>query len=350
MNINLPVPAVEKLLDYFASGIGSTAGFFFSRMAARREAQAKLIAAEGEAEVQKALMEGQGTAMQIIAKAQAEARSTLISPNAVVQGEVTLTDLVTQRIEFQENKRQANIEAVVREAAEELEGKEVLDHEVDHDWTARFFNDVQDVSSEEMQRLWAKVLAGEVERPGSTSIRTLSILKHLDKAVADSFRALSSMCISVRLSHYGLVDARVLSLGGNASDNALSPYGLGFGVLNLLNEHGLIISDYNSWRDYYWAVGGAWTTGTSVPQLFRVPFSFQGRYWVLDTTSERNRPGAHKLHGVALTQSGVELLGVVGVEPMNLYTQALTKFLETAGLKLAEVQNGEPYDITDNPT
>ena len=41
----------------------------------------------------------------------------------------------------------------MRNAALELGDGNVQDHEVDHDWTARFFNDVQDVSSEEMQKL-----------------------------------------------------------------------------------------------------------------------------------------------------------------------------------------------------
>ena len=46
-----------------------------------------------------------------------------------------------------------------------------------------------------------------------------------------------------------MLDARVPSLGGNAAQNSLEAYGLGFGNLNVLNEHGLIIADYNSWFD-----------------------------------------------------------------------------------------------------
>ena len=95
---------------------------------------------------------------------------------------------MTQRIQFQEAKRQRSIEAVVQQAAFELGDRNVRDHEPDHDWTARFFNEVQDVSSEAMQALWAKVLAGEVERPNSTSIKTLSILRNLDTATAGIFR------------------------------------------------------------------------------------------------------------------------------------------------------------------
>ena len=163
--------------------------------------------------------------------------------------EITRED-ITQLIEFQGRKRLANTRSVVEDAADELGDKEVSNHEPDHDWTARFFNDIQDVSSEEMQSLWAKVLAGEVEKPGSTSIQTLSILKNLDQATARLFGKLCSICISLRLDGNQFIDARVPSLGGNAGSNALQEYGLDFGNLNVLNEHGLVISDYNSWVDY----------------------------------------------------------------------------------------------------
>ena len=64
------------------------------------------------------------------------------------------------------------------------------DHEPDPDWTARFFDCIQDVSSDDMQRLWAKLLSGEVERPGSTSLRTLDTLKNMTKIEAQIFSKL----------------------------------------------------------------------------------------------------------------------------------------------------------------
>ena len=71
IDINVNVRAIEKLVDYTASGIGSTASFLFSRMVARRDAEVRRITAEGEAEAQRILTEGRATSMQIIAAAQA---------------------------------------------------------------------------------------------------------------------------------------------------------------------------------------------------------------------------------------------------------------------------------------
>ena len=79
-DFNIRIPALEKLIDYVASGIGSTAGHLFAGRIARREVEASLIAAEGEVETQRILTEGRATTMQVIATAQAEARSTLVSP------------------------------------------------------------------------------------------------------------------------------------------------------------------------------------------------------------------------------------------------------------------------------
>ena len=87
---------------------------------------------------------------------------------------------------FQSEKRMANIQSIVGQAIEQMP-EQVPDTPVDHDWTARFFDNAKDVSNEEMQKLWAKLLAGEVERPGSASLRTLSILREMTQKEAELF-------------------------------------------------------------------------------------------------------------------------------------------------------------------
>ena len=343
MDINVGVRAIEKLVDYTASGIGSTASFFFSRMVARRDAEVRLITAEGEVEAQRILSEGQATSMQIIATAQTEARSKVISPEAALQGEVAIGELISQRVQFQEEKRQANLGSVVAHAAQELGDREVRDHEVDHDWTARFFNDVQDVSSEEMQQLWAKVLAGEVERPGSTSIKTLGILKNLDKSTADLFRKFGSICVSMRLDGINFNDARVPFLGDYSEGNALRDYGFEFGKLNVLSEHGLIYPEYNTWHDY------SSSTGLNLPQtqtLVHIPFCYQGKYWILVPTNAGAQGIELKLSGVALTSSGQEISKIVDLLPNQQYTQHLVEHFKKNSLQMVEVPTWEPR-ITD---
>ena len=327
MDVNLSVPALDKLVDYAASGIGSVAGPMLAPWQARREAKAKQIAAEGDAK-----------ALTIQAEAQSEARNTLVSKGSGLAVELDITDKVNQRVLFQEQKRQLNIEKVVRKAADELGDKTVANKEPDHDWTARFFNDVQDVSTAEMQILWARVLAGEVERANSTSIRTLGILKNLDQATANLFRTFCSACAFIgpipRPS-----DGRVPSLGKHAAQNSLRDYGLDFASLNLLNENGLILSEYNSVLTFtYCHIVG---DGDEIRFLDH-PFRFQNKYWILTRNPQPTNNNTVKIPGVALTSSGIELSQIVDIRPTEKFAQDLIAYFRKQNLQMTEVSSGVP--------
>ena len=325
--MNLNVPAIEKLLDYAASGIGSVAGPMLASWRARSETQAKLIAAEGDAKV-----------LAIHAEAQSKAREILVSQDTDVTVELGITNKVKQRLLFQEQKRQYNIETVVRKAASHLGDKSVEDREPDHDWTARFFNDVQDVSSEEMQYLWAKVLAGEVERAGSTSTRTLGILKNLDQATANLFRKFCSACIFVGLDG-DFADGRVPSLGSSAASNSLQDYGLNFAALNLLNENGLIITAYDSIVEFKYCLMIVKNNKTI---YIDIPFTFQRKYWVLTPNVQKNDKGSLSIDGVALTSSGLELSKILYLEPMDKFAQDLITYFQKKKFDMNEVCSPMP--------
>ncbi|MDE0300496.1 MAG: DUF2806 domain-containing protein [Candidatus Poribacteria bacterium] len=327
--MDVSIPALEKLVDYVASGVGSVAGPMLAPWKARQETKARLVNAKGRADELVIQARGQSTALQLIADAQEKAREFEI------QGQMSFNETVNQTIQFQAEKRQRNIKAVVNQAATELGDKNVPNSEPDHDWTARFFNEVQDVSSEGMQTLWARILAGKVERPESTSIKTLGILRNLDQHIATLFSRLCSLCVSIENE-----DARVPSLGGDVGNNSLEKYGLGFGKLNELSEHGLIISNYTTWHDYINCIGRI--LPLNVPHRFRIPFNHQGRFWVLAPISGDTTVNNFKLFGVALTQSGAELLKVVDIDPVDNYTQDLIRFFNQEGLQMTESDSTEP--------
>ena len=316
----MDVPGIEKLIEVTANGIGSVAGRMFVEWKSRKAGQAQAIAAEAEARV-----------LRIRAQAHKEARELLARGDSAMASEVDIGKTISERVLYREQARLSNIDAAVGHAAAVLEDKRVNDQEIDHDWTARFFNDVQDVSSEEMHVLWGRILAGQIEKPGNTSLRTLGVLRNLDQATARLFVRFCACCIfTVRASGH-LVDARVPSLGRNAAHNALEEFDLGFATLNRLNEHGLVIPDYNSWAGYDWAV----VASLSVKPL--PSFQHQGREWALVPGTEYRPP--LKVHGVALTVSGHELSRVVEWEPMTRYLDHLKQFFYG--------QNLEMFDVTD---
>lgn len=176
VNLSVKVQGLEVLVKYVASGIGAVAGPMLASWRARREAQARLISAQAQAD-----------SVRIIADAQADAQLIFADSDSVQGVLETSPEGITQRIQYQERKRQANIFSVVQEAAQELGKKDVAQHEPDHDWAARFFASVQDVSSEDMRKIWAQILAGEVEKPGTTSLRTLATLRNLTSSEAEAF-------------------------------------------------------------------------------------------------------------------------------------------------------------------
>ena len=104
------------------------------------------------------------------------------------------------RLVFQEMKKQEKIEKVIKIAEKELleiEDIEDVDVEadVDEDWLIRFFNSVQDIGNERMQALWGKVLAGEIRKPGTYSLRCIDIMTKMTQEEAQVFEELSSFMI-----------------------------------------------------------------------------------------------------------------------------------------------------------
>lgn len=325
------VRGFEKLLDYTASGVGAIAGPMLAPWQARREADALRITAGGEAD-----------ALRIIAAAQAEARETLVSATSSIQGEIDIAETVSQRIQFQEEKRHRNIGSVIRQTAQLLGDNEVPGQEPDHDWTARFFNYIQDISSEEMQLLWAKVLAGQIERPGSVSIKALSILRNLDQTVAQLFQTLCACCVTIKLDENAVL-MMMPSLDGRADANSLHQFGFDYANLNILNENGLIISNYGS-GIIIQPSGIAISADPQIPPYeVGTSFIFQGRLWRLIRSRQTRHPAEPppdelRVTGVALTNAAKDLSSIVGFKPMPAYHQALTDFFASKDFAMAEIK------------
>jgi len=95
---------------------------------------------------------------------------------------------IEKRVVAKELKRQNNLNNVVAVATQSLkDDKDVSSEPVNPDWATRFFDIAQDISDETMQDLWGRILAGEVTRPKSYSLRTLDVLKNITREEAELF-------------------------------------------------------------------------------------------------------------------------------------------------------------------
>ncbi|MDR2615734.1 MAG: DUF2806 domain-containing protein [Oscillospiraceae bacterium] len=101
------------------------------------------------------------------------------------------------------------------------------------DWFVRFFEDAGNISNEEMQLFWAKILAKEVKMPNSFSLRSFDVLKNLSSREAQMFATISSLV----LTDFTMTDAFLYN-----DDVLLGKFGISFAKVRILQECGLLVS------------------------------------------------------------------------------------------------------------
>lgn len=230
-------------------------------------------------------------------------------------------------------QEQINVDDISKIALNELETKEAVepstDDTISDDWLNSFEKEAATKSSEEMKLLFGKVLANEIRKPSSFSIRTIKLLSQLDNDAASLFVRLCSTAVSLRAGNY-VIDGRVVSLNGNATQNSLSKYGLSFDHLNILFEYGLIASDYNCYHGYEPVIA---QDNTVAATLYH-----QNKHYGLVPIDPNKKIHELRLSGVALSKAGKELLSIVDIEPSDLYLNDLVSFFTGKNLQLVEIK------------
>ncbi|MBI3935236.1 MAG: DUF2806 domain-containing protein [Acidobacteria bacterium] len=178
-------------------------------------------------------IEGYYRPYQIKRIAEAEAEADRIK--AVSQIEITdLQRRAVARFIAEESKKQANMESITAKALPDVKD-DARPQDVEEDWLAHFFDKCRLVSDNEMQQLWAKVLAGEANSPGRYSRRTVSILSSLSKEEAGLFQNLWSFSWQIDRTPYVLVY--------DYQSPVYNSRGINFQSLRHLDDIGLISFD-----------------------------------------------------------------------------------------------------------
>jgi hypothetical protein len=176
---------VEKLVQVVADGIGAIAYPWIVRREARAIADAQKILADGGLAFESAAMK-------------------------------SLPAQIASRLTYQETRRQNNLLNIVDEARKALPDN-VSQEPVDPDWGNRFFAGAQEVSNEQMQQLWGRLLAGEVAQPGSVSPRTLEHLRNMSSSDAKLFSKLCEFAFESGTGEVFVLDGthgRIPATGG----------------------------------------------------------------------------------------------------------------------------------------
>lgn len=181
---------IKRLIEVVAEGIGGVSRPILTRKNADAKAYEIKTITEAIVESQKLLGPVTYDGGEIIIKSSK-------GENALQLPEADLNKRVMSRIAYQEAKRQSNLERITQYATDDFDGTEEMGPDrPESDWTARFFRIAEDITTEQMQILWGKVLAGEVKRPGSFSLRTLDVLKNISLKEAETFVRVARIAFS----------------------------------------------------------------------------------------------------------------------------------------------------------
>lgn len=166
-----------------------------------------------------------------------------------------IVDRAMEALVAGEYRKQKNKEAIAIKTAELLEHSSkdaelppTPPMEIDPDWMNIFEQHAQNASTERLQDIWARVLAGEIRKPKSFSPKTLGFIAELDQEVAGVFEKYGNAIVNRDFI------PKPSDLSGDVLRNLLllEDFGLVAGTLGflntklLLNETGGLLFNYRS--------------------------------------------------------------------------------------------------------
>ena len=150
--------------------------------------------------------------------------------------------LLNMKKEFKRLKNQKAVAQIALDNAKE--GTDFSEKSgVNEEWFERYMDAAKFVSSEDMQLIWGKILAGEFEKPGSTPPNMIRILSEMTPELAKDFSIICCMTVSLReIKGNGFTDIeqRMIIVPYNHFRNFCRTFGLGLRVLSELDALGVI--------------------------------------------------------------------------------------------------------------
>lgn len=227
---------------------------------------------------------------RIIRKAKAEAEADRI--RAISRLEVSdLEKRALNRILAAGAKEQERMEEVLSKAVPDIR-PDAKPQDLEEDWLTAFFDHVRHVSDDQIQQLWARVLAGEANDPRSYSKRTLALLSNLEKSEAELFTALCTFTVRGR----GLITPMIFDF----EHQIYAKRSINFQTLSHLDSIGLI--------QFHSVTGVEFKPKRGV--LSQFAYFNECLWFYLDPT----RQGPVPLGKVTFSDAGLQLSKIAGAE------------------------------------
>ena len=214
------------------------------------------------------------------------------------------------------------MEGIARKALLDLDAHARPDA-IEDDWIAHFFDKCRLISDDEMQSLWARVLAGEANLPGKSSKRTVDLLASLDKADAAMFANLCRFVVFVGDEPYPLVF--------DLAEPLYHEHGINFEFLSHLDTIGLIRLDG----------GGRFFLKEMGAEVF---LSYFGERLRVELSS-----GELAIGYTLMTKAGVQLSGVCNAQPVDAFLELARATLIASGHAVESISPSESLPPTKTP-
>lgn len=269
-----------------------------------------------------------------ISMAKAESQATIIRARAAKplsdalgiseKDAASLLMRTEQRELYEKIRHQQNIEDIANGAAPHIRSTQP-EKIVEVEWTMEFFEQCKNVGNEHLQKLWSKILAGEISNPGKYSKRTLSFIRTLSQQEALAF---TNFCSLVWFEHY---------LGNfclNPTDQpGLDEFGVSYNDLIELDSMGLIRFD----NDF---------TGFTLGSKEIINFVYFNETLTFKVPANIKEI---RIPIILLTRLGRELMEITGAKINQSYKEALLIKLKKIGLNQITDTAAKDLDYLDIP-
>jgi hypothetical protein len=221
-----------------------------------------------------------------------------------------------QRLSAESLLHQQNLENITAMAFSFLSPKAAPER-MDDAWLEYYYENARIISDRYMQMVWAKVLAGEANKPGSFSRRAVFALVAMDRADLEMLTCVRQVCIrfdKLVLFVYELKDP-IYSDNGITFSTLLHLDEIGLANFTEPTEHSSITTDGLKGSVEYW----------------------DEKIYVEMAPQQRLFTGL-----VALTKIGEELAGVCEPRPIADFPAYIRRYWSLLGVKVGQPQEGAP--------
>lgn len=261
-----------------------------------------------------AAIEGSFKPYQIKRLAKAKAEADKIEAKAEIEIK-ELQQRALSRFVAEEAKKQDNMENITEKALPLL-NKDSEPQKMEDDWITNFFDKCRIISDAEMQILWAKILGGEANSPGTFSKRTINMLNSLDKTDTQLF---------TKLCGFVWIFGELTPLIYDEDASIYNEHDMNFDTINHLASINLITIEP--------------TVGYSILELPKnVDIYYFDKRVILELKGEKNNK--LKIGKVLLTKTGQELAQICEAKPVDgFYDYVINRWVKSGIIISSPLKN-----------